>query len=368
MDSNSRMINLLISLLPDNTEIEQTMNQRNPSVDLCRFLGAFSVFIAHGIYASKMPALVLMGRWSVPFFFMVSGYYFHKNYIKQVGYAFTKTFKTLLSILLFANGFYLLFMLLTVGSLTSLANHFTLIVGTYFHLWFLTSLLLGYLVLWPFLVCKLESLLPYLSAFVIVIILVINPYHSLFSINAHPIYSRMLLSIPFLCIGFLIDKYRIERHVSKWVCYLLIGLGISWQFIEIYFLSITWQNSLTVTLVGGTVLYAMGMFLLSLKLTIPSNILSQLGCLYSQLLYLYHPFINYFIFQVLLTTKASPVFFWFSPVWTMGVTLPIFLLMHQVNPKLFRLLSGNFNSLPFRISNGCYVLLAKSVGSWFTQN
>ncbi|QDK77598.1 acyltransferase family protein [Spirosoma sp. KCTC 42546] len=322
------------------------MNQRNASVDLSRFLGAFSVFIAHGIYASKMPVLVLMGRWSVPFFFMVSGYYFHKSYSKHAGHAFTKTFKTLLSISLFANGFYLLFMLLTVGSLTSLANHFTLIVGTYFHLWFLTSLLLGYLVLWFFWVCKLESLLPYLSALVIVIIVVINPYHSLVGINAHPIYSRMLLSIPFLCIGFLIDKYRIEQSISKWACWLLIGMGISLQFIEMNFLSRNWQDSLTITLVGGTLLYAVGIFLLSLKLTIPSSILSRLGYMYSQLLYLYHPIINYFIFQLLITTKASPIFFWLSPLWTMSVTLPIFLLLDRVTPNLFRLLSGNFNSLP----------------------
>ncbi|MFD2937897.1 acyltransferase [Spirosoma flavum] len=320
------------------------MSQRNASIDLFRFLGAFSVILIHSIYANKLPLLPLLGRWAVPFFFMVSGYFFQKSYRNQSVYAFAKTGRALLSVFLCANLFYMLFLILTVGSLKEIVTHFTLLVGTHFHLWFLTSLLLGYLVLWFFLSRKLDGLLPYLAAIVLIVILGLNPYSHLLGIEAHPIYARSLLSIPFLCIGFLTAKYAVDVHVSKLVSWLLIGAGIGLQVVEAWLLSSNWQDSLTFDFMAGTLLFSVGMFLLSLQLPMPKNShLSYYGRRYSLQLYLYHPVVNYFLYKALVTTKASELIYWMSPLLTVTITLSLLVLLDRFVPVLFGILSGDFS-------------------------
>ncbi|NEU68749.1 acyltransferase family protein [Spirosoma agri] len=329
------------------------MDQRNASVDVFRFLAACVVFISHSVYSNHLSLLVVLGivgRWALPFFFLVSGYYFEKSYVRRSTSAFTKTIIALLSVTLFINLFYLAFVGVTEGSFRPLLTRFTLLTGTYFHLWFLTSLLVSYLVLWFFLNYKLVKLLPYLAAVTIALVLLLTPYNYLVGMATHPIYARSLLSIPFLCIGFLISKHGVDGSISKPIACLLVVFGIGIQLLEGWFLSSQGQDSSRVNFLGGTLFVSIGMFLLSLQLVVSQdNILGYYGRRYSFPLYLYHPLINYFLHKSLETVLMGTVIYWLSPILALAATLLLFIYMDKFAPALFRILSGGFLALKPRL-------------------
>jgi surface polysaccharide O-acyltransferase-like enzyme len=322
------------------------MDQRNTNVDLFRLIASFSVCVNHSLYAAQIPWLTLAGRWTVPFFFMISGYFFYQRYTQQAASAFIPTLKAILSIVAVANLVYVLFVSLTTGSLRSLATHFTILVGAYFHLWFLTSLLIGYLTLWFFISNKLDKGLPYLAAIILGVSLTLYPYHLLLGNPAHPIYARSLLSIPFLCIGFLVAKFRVESFLPKWVAYLLISIGLDIQFLEACFLTQNGQDWTRLNFLGGTLLFSVGMFLVALQLERPvSSRLSGIGRRYSLSLYLYQPIISYLLYQHVPPGWIGLLLYWLSPVWTMVVLLLLFRLLYALSPALFHIISGTIKPL-----------------------
>lgn len=322
------------------------MDQRNASVDVFRFIAACLVFISHSIYADHLPLLValgIIGRWTLPFFFLVSGYYFQKSYANKGKAAFVKTWLALLSVTLFVNLLYLLFVLLTEESLLPLATHFTLLTGTYFHLWFLTSMIVGYFVLWLLLVCKLESLIPYVIVVSLVVVLLLTPYNSLVGFKPHPLYARSFLSVPFICIGFYFAKHTIEINVSQLTSCWLLVTGVLVQLGEGWFLSSQGQDSSRVNFLGGTLIVSVGVFLLSLQLVLPSNSwLAHYGRRYSFPLYLYHPIVNFFLHRVLDDIRVGQFIYWISPILALAVTLGLFICLDKFVPTLFGILSGSF--------------------------
>ncbi|AKD57873.1 acyltransferase family protein [Spirosoma radiotolerans] len=324
------------------------MNQRNGSIDVFRFLGACLVFLCHSIYSEYRPTLSLLGvlgRWVVPFFFMVAGYYFQKSYAVRPVQAFTKTIRNLLFVTLFVNLFYLLFTLLTEGTIKPLITYFTLLTGVYFHLWFLTSMMLGYLALWFLLHFKLDKLLPFVVVVSLLIILIFIPYNSLLGLGPHPIYARSLLSVPFLCIGFLISKHALDRHVSRLTAYILIALGIGLQLVEVSFLSSFMPSAAKVNFLAGTLPLSVGIFLLSLRLSIsPEYPLSYYGRRYSLPLYLYHPVVNLVFHRIFAKSIVTGGFFHLmSPLIGLGICMLLMVVLDKYAPAVFRALCGDFS-------------------------
>ncbi|WP_080238817.1 acyltransferase family protein [Spirosoma rigui] len=323
------------------------MDHRSASVDAFRLLAACLVFFCHSIYtsqASLLTLLGLLGRWIIPFFFLVSGYYFQKSYTRQPRYAFSKIAKGLLAVTLFVNLFYLAFIGLVEGSLVTIANHFTLLVGTYFHLWFLTSMMLGYIVLWFLLTFGLERLMPNVAAVFLLLILSLAPYNTLFGLSPHPMYARSLLSIPFLCIGFLIARHALDTTVSTAVSWLLIGVGIGIQIAESRWLASHGSDPLKVNFLGGTLLLSAGMFLLSLQVSMANqNWLSYYGRRYSFSLYLYHPVVNYFLYEAYKTSTLGAIIYWMSPLLALATMLLLLIGVDKFAPPLFRILNGDFS-------------------------
>ncbi|MVM32228.1 acyltransferase family protein [Spirosoma sp. HMF4905] len=330
------------------------MNQRNGGIDVFRFLGACLVFLCHSIYSEYLPTLNLLGllgRWVVPFFFLVSGYYFQKSYATRPVQAFTKTAKNLLFVTLFVNLFYLLFAILTEETIQPLISYFTLLTGTYFHLWFLTSMVLGYAVLWFLLRNKLDRLLPYAIVGSLLVVLVFMPYNYLLGLKPHPIYARSLLSIPFLCIGFLISKHALEGKVSKLIAYLLIGVGIVIQLGEVRFLSSIMPDAARINFLVGTLPLSVGIFLLSLRLSIsPDHWLSYYGRRYSFPLYLYHPVVNLGLQRIFDKTMVMGEFmYWISPLVGLGVCIMLLVGLDKFTPAIFRALCGDFSRPRYKV-------------------
>ena len=332
------------------------MNQRNGSIDVFRFVGACLVFLCHSIYSEYLPTLSLLGllgRWVVPFFFLVSGYYFQKSYAARPVQAFSKTVKNLLFVTLFVNLFYLLFAILTEESIKPLISYFTLLTGTYFHLWFLTSMVLGFLVLWLLLHFKLDRLLPYVIVISLLVILIFMPYNYLLGVKAHPIYARSFLSIPFLCMGFLISRHTLDDNVSKLAAYLLIGFGIGVQLVEVWLLSSSMPeaDAARVNFLVGTLPLSVGIFLLSLRLSIsPDYWLSYYGRRYSLPLYLYHPVVNLFLQRIFEKTMVMSGFmYWISPLLGLSVCTLILIGLDKFAPPVFRALCGDFSQPRYKM-------------------
>ncbi|GAB4026207.1 acyltransferase [Spirosoma koreense] len=326
------------------------MNQRNGSIDVFRFVAACLVFLCHSIYFEYPPTLVLLdllARWVIPFFFLVSGYYFQKSYAARPAQAFAKAIKNLLFVTLFVNLFYLLFVMLTEESVQPLMNYFTLLTGTYFHLWFLTSMVLGYLVLWFIMQYKLDKFMLYLIAASLVAILVLNPYGYLLGMRAHPIYARSFLSIPFLCIGFLISRRNLDASVSRVAAYVLIATGVVVQLVEERFV----PNSAQVNFLAGTFLLSVGLFLLSLRLSIsPDNWLSYYGRRYSFPLYLYHPVTNLFLHRLFeKNMEIGSVVYWISPLVALLICILFLVSLDKFAPPLFRGLCGDFSRPRYKL-------------------
>lgn len=330
------------------------MNQRNGSIDVFRFLGACLVFLCHSIYLDCTPILDLLGlsgRWVVPFFFVVAGYYFQKSYAARPVQAFTKTVKNLLFVTLFVNLIYLLFTLLTEGTIKPLLTYFTLLTGVYFHLWFLTSMVLGYLVLWFLLHFKLDKLLPLVVVVSLMIILIFIPYNYLLGLRPHPIYARSFLSVPFLCLGFLISKHALDRRVSQLTAYLLIIIGIGAQLVEVWFFSSLMTDAVRVNFLAGTLPLAVGIFLLSLRLSIsPDSLLSYYGRRYSLPLYLYHPVVNLVFYRIFAETMVTGGFiYWSSPFVGLGICILILIGLDKFAPAVFRGLCGDFSRPKYKV-------------------
>ena len=316
-------------------------SDRNAGIDVFRLLAAIMVVVNHSRFTDEGPYLTLLGRWTVPFFFMVSGYYFQQAFHKQSMKAFAKTLKALVTLLLVANFFYLLFVGITDGSLHSLNTYFTLFVGTYFHLWFLTSLLMGYGLLWLFLVNDCERFLPLLAVGALLLTLGLNPYSYLVGLSPHPIYARFLLSIPFLCIGFLIAKLGLETRLSRWTAYGMVALGAGLQLGEAWLLSRNEPASLPYNFVGGTVLFSAGLFLVALQLPlIPTSPLSYYGQRYSLAFYLYHPAVNYLTSQ--LWPKDDKIACWLGPFLSVLILFLVLLVLDRISPGSIQMLTGNF--------------------------
>lgn len=324
------------------------MNQRNGSIDVFRFLGACLVVLCHSIYAEYPPTLSLLnvfGRWVVPFFFMVGGYYFQKSYAARPSQAFAKTATNLLVVTSFVNLFYLLFTALTEGTIEPLISYFTLLTGVYFHLWFLTSMVLGYLVLWFLLRYKLDNLLPALVVVSLLVILIFIPYNYLLGLNPHPIYARSLLSVPFLCIGFLLSKHAWDRSTSSLVAYTLIVVGIGLQFAEVSLLSNFMADAARVNFLVGTLPLSVGILLLSLRLSISADHwLSYYGRRYSLPLYLYHPVVNLGLHRIFEKNMVTGGFVYLvSPLVGLGICILLLIILDKFAPSVFRALCGDFS-------------------------
>lgn len=275
---------------------------------------------------------------------MVGGYYFHKSYVARPVQAFTKTATNLLVVTSFVNVFYLLFTALTEGTIEPLISYFTLLTGVYFHLWFLTSMVLGYLVLWFLLRYTFDKLLPAVVVVSLLIILIFMPYNYLLGLRPHPIYARSFLSVPFLCIGFLISRHTLDQNVSSRIAYLLIVVGIGLQFAEVSLLSNFMADAAKVNFLIGTLPLSAGILLLALRLSIsPDHWLSYYGRRYSLPLYLYHPVINLGLHRIFEKNTVSGGFVYLiSPLVGLGICVLILVVLDKSAPAVFRALCGDF--------------------------
>ena len=181
---------------------------RNFTIDLIRLIAAFCIVTLHTnspILGHDTGSIIrLSGRWAVPFFFITSGFFLGKKIINNKKLHFVDieiNVLNLISIFIISSLVYLIH-----GTLFS-CRWFTndvgyLLNGAYWHLWFIGSMMFGFIVIWYFYSIKFEKYLLFTSIIIILIAVLSDSYDQLFGkeIDYNQI-PRFLTSIPFMYTG-----------------------------------------------------------------------------------------------------------------------------------------------------------------------
>lgn len=319
---------------------------RNNSLDTFRLFAAFAVIILHVRYGSLPPVaeenIRLLGRFAVPFFFLVSGYFFYQNFLKSGDRYFTKSIQRLLGIFIIACIVYIPI------RFEKLSFSFSLLYdGTNLHLWFLSSMIFGLILCWyHYSYLHSERFMIAASLVIILLSLLSDSYSGLLPITLNGDFSRYLLSVPYLFFGTLIAKknFRLAAPVSIG----LIVLGVVMQMVEAVLLQKLYgSDPLRHQFLIGTIPFSFGVFFLSFS-GCSNHRLAELGRKYSLSIYVYHQFVNFFLFKTIkfIFPATAPAIFIFSAFLSFSVTLGSLMLINRFLPQLFLVLNGEIKMIP----------------------
>ena len=331
--------------------LETTTKPRKYTIDLLRAIGAFSVITLHmpyvGLSQGTVDSILLSGRWAVPFFFLASGYFFEISSQGNLDKEFIKTLKHLINLFVVTNAIYFFIALRTeFYSLGDILSIRTLVLGDYFHLWFIGALIFAYLLLWFILSARLTWLMPLVVLFGLAFCLLADPYSAFAPINLDGFLPRFLLSVPFLFLGFLCSRYHLPEKAGFIPLILLVLGGAFLQVAERSYLphfGTAPRNSHEFFL--GTFIFSIGLFILAAKIKLnKANALTEIGRQYSLFIYLYHPLLIVFIYYLIknLAWQDKSCLLWFNPLSIFLASLAAVKLLNSNAPKLFQILNGRF--------------------------
>jgi len=318
------------------------MSRKN-GIDLFRLIGAFFIITVHTDYGNLntyfVDQLRLLARWAVPFFFMATGY-FLGNKIENGTLPFQRI----------QNNISMLITILIVSSIVYVPVNRVLnyrienlLVGTYHHLWFIGSLLSGYLFIWYIYFIKKNRFLPYVSAIILMLAVFSDSYDQFLGKNIEFNFYRFLLSIPFMYIGTLISISNYSR-LSKKALVGLVIFGIAIQILETnYFKSAFGYSAFLHQFLIGTIILSIPLFILSTMIEIKESKLTIWGRRHSLFIYLYHPigllFISGCINKVF--PNYSGVIQMFSPIIGFMLMLSVAIMLDNFIPAIYRILNGD---------------------------
>ncbi|MBC6612482.1 acyltransferase family protein [Hymenobacter sp. BT507] len=324
--------------------------KRNYAIDIFRLLGALSVVALHVPYEDLTNSLVLgirwWGRWAVPFFFLLSGYFFQRNYRERGNIQFVKTIKNLLSVYVVSNIIYIAFDLFINKShtLNEFLNFHDLDNGVSGHLWFVGSMIFGYLAL----LYSLESFsnisLLLISITIYIVVVTLDVYSIYMQMKLNHDFARYFISIPFLIWGVLIAKSsNVINKISIYVFGLLVLLTFLVQCVEMVLAyKGTGYSPHNIEFVLSSSLFALSMFGLSLRIKLDKDVLiARLGRKYSLLIYLYHPMLNIYLFKFLnMKNLGGGYLMLLNPLISFLFCVILFVFIDRLYPKAINFLSG----------------------------
>ncbi|MBU3023757.1 acyltransferase [Aestuariibacter sp. A3R04] len=320
---------------------------RNSTIDCTRLVAAFFVIALHvGTYSDVSYTFGelarIAGRWAVPFFFVVTGYFIGLQ--EKESKCHLQAFR-ILKIFLISSIMYLPYCFMkNPDYLESLTLTRFVISGTYFHLWFLSSLAIG-LLAFQFLHKTLPKSLLVVSFILITAYVITDLAAYLETENAFTALHgkiRHTMSLAFIIIGYKMSRLNIDKTP-------LNGLMASSLFILflVYFTEpllldfLIGSNAMARQFPAFTALVTIAIMFLCLKGKMEKSVFSEAGKNYSLGIYLVHP---------LFMPIFSKIFTYFPSLpQTIPVLISTFLfswlfvsiLMRRV-PFLYRLLYGDF--------------------------
>lgn len=323
---------------------EKEIATRKNGIDLFKLIAAYFVMVLHAddarLSAEYAENARLLGRWAVPFFFMSAGFFLgHK--IEKTSFDFKKIQKNvsmLISIMIVAA---LVFLVAGFFKESYYYRIEDLLIGTHYHLWFIGSLLFGYVFIWYLYFIKKESILAYLSILLFALALLSDSYDLFLWDSFHFSFFRFLLSIPFMFLGIFLSKKKINPKYKGMFLLLAIG-GIGLQLIEAQmFKSLFDYSAYSHQFLLGTILMVVPLFIFSSLLNIQESKLSRWGREYSIFIYLYHPLLYLFVMPGI--ENNWPFIQGFSPIIGFLICLSFAMTLHKFLPRVYNVLKGNFN-------------------------
>lgn len=330
---------------------------RNYTIDICRLIASFCVVALHVRLniddTDTLAAIKLACRWAVPFFFLVSGYFYQPSFAKDPSAAFVRTCTRLVKLFLLTSFIFLPFTYQRTGLLFKFSY---LYQGTHLHLWFLPSMISGFVFWYVLGRFRLpDSVLLVIAGLVALFVLFKDSYANLVPGLSAPLnhHKRMFVSIPLLFLGIYIRKHEVAflRH-NTWVTGLAMVLGgYGLQLLEAYGLAAIKQYPIgNHQFLVGTFLMALGVFIITLTVHSAKSTLSTWGEAYSLLIYLYHPL---FVFLVMALTDSFGILVMVPLIQVplvFGLTLFFVDRLYHFLPTVFAFLSASF-WLPFEKQN-----------------
>jgi surface polysaccharide O-acyltransferase-like enzyme len=322
--------------------------ERIDSLDIYRLIASFAVVILHvsmGVIPLDVQIyLRLVARFAVPFFFLVSGYFFYLGYMKNGNNFFLKNISKLLGIFLVASFF---FLPVNVAKGNFKFEPRLILTGTESHLWFLSSLIFGLLFCWYMMnTLKLFKLLP--AIFLLCLLPFLFYYYSV-GTSLQPYidleFARFFLSVSFLSLGLYLAHNQIKLTLNRGFC--LIAIAIVIMVFEVMYFRIhdpvdLWGFQFLI----NTIPLSVGIFFISFH-GYKNSYLAKLGRDYSLGIYLYHPFVNMIVYRLIIVLfgNLSDVIFIVNPVICFLTTLGILILLNKKAPVVFNLLNGEYKRL-----------------------
>jgi len=327
---------------------------RNLTVDSLRLLASLEVIALHVTFDS-LPSQVaiairLQARWAVPFFFIVGGYFLASRLtdprradvrpsIHRLIWIFLIWSLVFVPLVLYQNGIKEVFRRLLFPSVVY--------IGEYFHLWFPSSMIFGFVLLLFIFHYRLEKWLPLISAGILIHIFLAGSYNKVFDLK-FPfdfVIARHWVSIPALALGVWLFR---RGPLNQWLALALLMIGLGLQAVEAWYLQTRFDvPAYDHEILLGTLPFALGIASLGLRglkfLELP--FLSRWGRDYSLGIYLSHPLVAFGVAKIVLFTAPSLDH---SVAWE--ILLPFVILMACIGlfaalqrwlPAVFRFLMGN---------------------------
>jgi surface polysaccharide O-acyltransferase-like enzyme len=328
---------------------------RNQSIDTFRFLAAFAVIILHVEYPNVPNEIAigirLLSRWAIPFFFILSGYFLAANSTKSSQFNVLPIIERLIWVFLIWSFIYFFVVIEQHDFSTSIGRIFSpyfLYFGNFVHLWFLPSLIFGYIFLGFCYNTNLPSLLNIVSIVAVTTVLLSGSYANIdHGISLDPTAASVWLSIPFLYIGFLLYK---KGYPAWWVSLLLIIFGAGLQVFEARFLYTKFGMSpYDHEFLIGTIPFGIGMASLALSdlKILRISILSSWGKNYSIGIYLIHPLVGFLLTKLILLFSnrllTSSIWQLSTPLIVISISLAILSVLQKYLPFGYDILFGKKN-------------------------
>lgn len=327
---------------------------RNLTIDSLRLLATLEVIALH-VSFSNLPDSVnvlirLQARWAVPFFFIVSGYFFAQRLADPKRADVRPALYRLIWLFVLWS---ILYIPLVISEhevkevFRRLLFPSFIYIGEYFHLWFPSSLVLGFITLLFMFHYKLEKWILPLSLGILAQIMLAGAYNQVFDLK-FPfdfVIARHWLAVPALYLGvWLFRRGPLNRGLAL---ALTLG-GLSLQLFEAWFLYTRFSIPPTEhEVLLGTLPFAFGLASLGVSGVrfLENPTLSAWGRDYSLGIYLLHMLV---IFAVGKTLKALiPVLdglaVWdiLYPFVILMLCIGLFAAMRRWLPALFKFLMGD---------------------------
>lgn len=316
--------------------------ERFNGIDAFKLIAAFFIVIIHTDYGSSIgnsEYLHVTTRWAVPFFFMVAGFFLSRKQqqpildIKLIA----GSLKKLTSIFIVASIIYAPVYIAQKGLSLPIT---ILLTGTYMHLWFIPSLIVGYLGTWYISQFNSAKFSCCISLGILFAFLITSSYDTFLGRNISIAIPRFLSSIAFMHIGAIVQSHLSILKKYQRTMLTCALLGYIAQFLEYHFVLRGIHNEYELLL--GTIICVPAIFALSASIEMREGVLARWGSRHSLFIYVMHPMLILYLVPSLRKIglgDSSPVRL-ATPVIIFGICLATAILLHRLFPKLYMILNG----------------------------